>query len=53
MSNFTDARVLLRGANRSDSTKLIHTLRADEVGISTVVFDWFLPTCEWYVTIPS
>ena len=53
MSSLTDARILLHGASHSDSTKLIRTLRADEVGVSTVVFDWVLPTCEWYVTIPK
>ena len=47
ISNFTDAGVLLHGANHIESTKLILTLRIDEVGLSiVVVLDWSLPTCE-------
>ena len=36
VSSFTDSRVL-GGVNHTESTKLIHTLRADEVGLSTAV----------------
>ena len=46
VSSFTDARVLLSGANRTESTKLICTLRADEVGSSAVVFSWLFPIYE-------
>ena len=53
MSSFTDIRVLQPGANQNEWTKLMHTLRTDEVSLSTIVFDWLLPTYEWYITILS
>ena len=53
MSSFTDLRVLQPGANQNECTKLMHTLRTVKVSLSTIVFDWLLPTCEWYITILS